>query len=87
MLNRARKALPAEPLIWITAAQLEEANAKADNAGKVIANALKVRVASLLPSWCSCWNGVATAVLSAGVLGSASALMGVLVAAVVAAGC
>lgn len=43
VLNRARKALPAEQSIWITAAQLEEANGNADMAEKIVQRALKVR--------------------------------------------
>ena len=43
VLNRARKALPAEQSIWITAAQLEEANGNNDMADKIVARALKVR--------------------------------------------
>lgn len=42
VLNRARKALPAESSIWITAAQLEEANGNAGMADKIISKALKV---------------------------------------------
>ncbi len=43
VLNRARKALPAEQLIWITAAQLEEANGNDTMAERIIKNGLKVR--------------------------------------------
>jgi pre-mRNA-processing factor 6 len=42
VLNRARRALPAEQTIWITAAQLEEANGNTGMVDKVIAKALKV---------------------------------------------
>jgi hypothetical protein len=42
VLNRARKALPAEQSIWITAAQLEEANGNSDMADKIVNRALKV---------------------------------------------
>jgi hypothetical protein len=42
VLNRARKALPTEQSIWITAAQLEEANGNFEMADKIVARALKV---------------------------------------------
>lgn len=42
VLNKARKALPTEQSIWITAAQLEEANSNFDMAQKIVARALKV---------------------------------------------
>jgi hypothetical protein len=42
VLNRARKALPAEQSIWITAAQLEEANGNSPMVEKIIAKAVKV---------------------------------------------
>lgn len=42
VLNRARKALPAETSIWITAAQLEEAQGNNEMAEKIVQRALKV---------------------------------------------
>ncbi|KAF5841064.1 PRP1 splicing factor, N-terminal-domain-containing protein [Dunaliella salina] len=41
VLNRARKALPAEQSIWITAAQLEEANGNAEMSDKIVSRAIK----------------------------------------------
>ena len=42
VLNRARKALPTEQSIWITAAQLEEANGNHEMVEKIVPRAIKV---------------------------------------------
>ena len=41
VLNRARETIPTEPLIWITAACLEEANGNAELVDRIIEKALR----------------------------------------------